>query len=204
MRYFVFLTLLVLFGCGQQKQESSESAVREGLPAVKGLGSDISKQAFNTLSSNLKQAMNKGGIAYALEFCNVEAIPLTDSLSRQTGIDIRRASHRPRNPMNRANSLEMKSIKEYLANIENDQEPEPITYRLKDKYVYHAPIRINNGLCLNCHGQPGTDISEENLSLINELYAEDQAKGFAMGDLRGIWSIEIPIAVVDSLKPAGK
>lgn len=200
MRYLIIVPLLILFGCGQQNQETeTDTIVRDELPAVKQKGSEIAKQSFNTLSSNLKQALGEGGVSYALKFCNAEAMPLTDSLSRQTGIDIRRASHRARNPTNRADSLEMESIREFLRNIANNEEPEPITYRSKETYVFHAPIIINNGLCLNCHGQPGSDISEQNLTLINKLYAEDQATGFALGDLRGIWSIEFPKAAIDSL-----
>ncbi|NGP76554.1 DUF3365 domain-containing protein [Balneolaceae bacterium YR4-1] len=203
MRNCFILFFLLLFGCGHPNGETgTETLARKDLPAVKQKGSEITGQAFNTLSSNLKQAMSEGGVAYALEFCNVKAIPLTDSLSQYTGIEIRRSSHRPRNPRNRADSLEMKSIREFMARIEQNEEPEPITYRSKNTYIYHAPIKINNGLCLNCHGQPGTDISEQNLALINKLYTEDQATGFSIGDLRGIWSIEIPKTVIDSLQAA--
>ncbi|MDX1585620.1 MAG: DUF3365 domain-containing protein, partial [Balneolaceae bacterium] len=133
------------------------------------------------------------------KFCNVEAIPLTDSLSRNAGIEIRRASHRPRNPLNEADSLEMQTINAYLEQLENEQPLDPVTYRLGDDYIYHAPIRITNALCLNCHGQPGSDISEEHLAIINELYTNDKATGFEMGDLRGIWSIRFPKSAVDSL-----
>ncbi len=200
MRYITILLMLILTGCGQQKQETTaDTAIREDLPAVREKGMEISKKAFGTLSGNLQQAVSEGGVSYALKFCNVEAIPLTDSLSEQSGIEIRRASHRPRNPANEADSLEMETIKKYLAKIENNEDPAPITYRYKKSFIYHAPIRINNGLCLSCHGQPGSDITEENLSVINELYPKDRATGFNMGDLRGIWSIRFPEAALDSL-----
>ena len=200
MRYFSFLLILVLIGCAQQQQKTTpDTAVREDLPAVRQKGMEITKEAFGTLSNNLQQAMSEGGVSYALKFCNVEAIPLTDSLSEQTGTDIRRASHLPRNPLNEADSLEMESIREYLAKIKNNEALEPLTYRSGNAFIYHAPIRINNGLCLNCHGQPGSDITDDNLALINKLYSEDRATGFEMGDLRGIWSIRIPKSAIDSL-----
>ncbi len=199
MRYLSLIVILLLIGCAQQQESTTDTAVREDLPAVKQKGMEITKEAFGTLSSNLQQAMSDGGVSHALKFCNVNAIPLTDSLSEQAGIDIRRASHLPRNPLNEADSLEMESIREYLAKIENNKAPEPLTYRSGNAFIYHAPIRINNGLCLNCHGQPGSDITEENLALINNLYSEDRAIGFEMGDLRGIWSIRIPKAAIDSL-----
>jgi len=45
---------------------------------------------------------------------------------------------------------------------------------------------------LNCHGEPGKEISEETLQKLNELYPEDKAIGHQIGDLRGMWSIKIP------------
>ena len=53
-------------------------------------------------------------------------------------------------------------------------------------------ITIPNGLCLNCHGEPGKEINESTLEKINSLYPEDKAIDFKVGDLRGMWSIEMP------------
>ena len=200
MRYLTLLFVIMLFGCRQQKQEPPpDSAVREDLPAVRQKGMEITKQAFGTLSSNLKQALEEGGVPYALKFCNIEAMPLTDSLSKRYGVELRRVSHRPRNPSNKADSLEMESIRQYRASIADNEELKPFTFRYEDAFLYHAPIQINSGLCLNCHGQPGTDISDQNLKVINELYPQDEATGFSMGELRGIWSIKFPKAAIDSL-----
>lgn len=200
MRYTIFLLMVAFIGCGQQQNNTShELPVKEELPAVRQKGMEITKQAFGTLSSNLKMAMGEGGVSHALKFCNIEAMPLTDSLSDHFGVEIRRVSHQPRNPLNEADSLEMKSIREYQSSIENDEELKPYTFRAEDVFIYHAPIQINNGLCLNCHGQPGTDISDQNLKVINELYPQDKATGFSMGELRGIWTIRFPEAAIDTL-----
>lgn len=200
MRIFIAAILLVFIGCGQQKKETYQDLpVKEELPEAKQKGMDITKQAFGTLSSNLKQAMSKGGVSHALKFCNIEAMPLTDSLSDHYGVKIRRVSHKPRNPLNKADSLEMESIRKYRASIENEEELKPYTFRAEKAFIYHAPIRINNGLCLNCHGQPGTDISDQNMKVINKLYPQDKATGFSMGELRGIWTIRFPEAAIDSL-----
>lgn len=193
MRLLILIIPMLMIDCGNQsdKQQKANNEIETiDTTAVIQKGQEISMAAFNTLSSNLKQAMGEGGIEYALEFCNVEAMPLTDSLSANYRVELRRASHKPRNPANRADSLEMKTIDQYLRQIKENGELKPVVY-VRDKIIsYHAPIRINNQLCLNCHGNRGTDVAESDFETIQELYPEDEATGFEMGQLRGIWSID--------------
>ena len=189
----VLLIFFMLAGCKKKSETSSlNQPTAENLPEVKEEGSKITKQAFTTLSSNLQQALGDGGVANALEFCNIQAMPLTDSLSKNYDVEIRRASHRPRNPANRADSLEAVSIKKYINALKANGELKPYTYRSRNSFIYHAPIRITGQLCLNCHGTPGKDISEKDMEVIRELYPKDEATGFSQGDLRGIWAIEFP------------
>ncbi|MDX1587045.1 MAG: hypothetical protein R3222_09880, partial [Balneolaceae bacterium] len=59
--------ILIIIGCsGQEQKANRDAAAREQLPTVRQQGMEISKQAFQTLSRNLKQAMSEGGIPYAL------------------------------------------------------------------------------------------------------------------------------------------
>ena len=62
---------------------------------------------------------------------------------------------------------------------------------------FFAPIILSNELCLKCHGEPGKDIAPEHAALIDELYTEDQAKGFKLGQLRGAWRVDFPMAAFD-------
>ncbi|NIT56907.1 MAG: DUF3365 domain-containing protein, partial [Aliifodinibius sp.] len=139
-------------------------------------------------------------VQHALQFCNVQAIPLTDSLSKHHDVSIRRASHKPRNPYNTADSLEIKVIKQYIKKLKSGNELQPITYADENRITFHAPITITNALCLNCHGKVNEDISKENLATIQELYPNDQATGFSMGNLRGVWTIRFPATHFDSTK----
>lgn len=196
MRLTILAFFVLIMGCGPQndnRQSKSESIdAKMDTSAVIEAGQQISQASFQALSRNLQQAMKEGGVKNALEFCNVEAMPLTDSLASHYGIELRRASHQPRNPVNRADSLEMETIKEYIRKIEQGGELKPVTYARDNTITYHAPIRIPGQLCLNCHGSPGTDIAQSDLKTIQELYPEDEATGFEMGELRGIWSIQFP------------
>jgi len=183
--------ILLFMGCGQKPEtgsQSSTSAIRDTAAIIKK-GQTISKEAFLTLSSNLQQAMAEGGIENALKFCNIQAIPLTESVSSEYQVKLRRASHRPRNPANRADSLEMTIIKNYLKQIEESGELKPVVHERKHGVSFHAPIKIPNQFCLNCHGTPGKNIAEADLKVLKKLYPNDEATGFEVGELRGIWSI---------------
>lgn len=187
------LMLLVMIGCGQQDKQQSESRVTAvDTTAVVAEGQKITQAAFKTLSSNLQKAMAEGGVEHAVQFCNIEAMSLTDSLATNFGVELRRASHRPRNPANQADSLELESIMLYMKQIEKEAELKPIVHAADQQITYHAPIRIANALCLNCHGQPNIDISDNDLKTITKLYPDDQATGFTFGELRGIWSVRFP------------
>ena len=53
---------------------------------------------------------------------------------------------------------------------------------------YVEPIRIQP-LCLTCHGEA---LAPAVGARIRALYPEDAAAGFALGDLRGVWWVELP------------
>lgn len=202
MRYIILISfvLTIGYGCQTESQQEKDNSISYDTTAAVNEGRKIAKATFQTLSSNLKNAMEEGGVKYALQFCNVEAMPLTDSLSNHHNVSIRRASHQPRNPYNTADSLEAEVIKQYIDKMESGKELKPVTYADENRITFHAPITITNSLCLNCHGKVNEDISKKNLATIQELYPKDQATGFSMGDLRGVWTVRFPATHFDSVK----
>ena len=202
MRYGILIAFVLAlgYGCQPESQQNLGNDISYDTTAVVNEGQKIAKATFQTLSSNLKNAMEEGGVEYALQFCNVEAIPLTDSLSNHHNVSIRRASHKPRNPYNTADSLEAEAIKQYIDKLESGKELQPVTYADENRITFHAPITITNALCLNCHGKVNENISKENLATIQEFYPNDQATGFSMGDLRGVWTVRFPTTHFDSTK----
>lgn len=201
-RLLPLLMISILIGCTSPRERQTEADIAAiDTSSVVSKGKSITEDAFQTLSSNLMGAMQEGGFEYALQFCKVEALPLTDSLSTHYNVQVRRATHRPRNASNSADSLEMETIRNYIAQLNTQEELTPVLYRSDDQIIYHAPIVINNGLCLNCHGDPGSDIQQERLEMIGELYPDDKATGFDMGELRGIWSVEFPVSYSNKETP---
>lgn len=190
--YLLVMFLVLIAACRTEQQKEGKDIMSVDTAAVVGEGNAIIQASFKTLSSNLKQAMSEGGVSNALKFCNIRAMPLTDSLSDHFGVTVKRVSHRPRNPGNRADSLELADIKMYINQLDASGELKPKIHSSMNNIKFHAPIQISSQLCLNCHGTPGTDIAAADLEVLKSLYPEDEATGFSIGELRGLWVVEFP------------
>jgi hypothetical protein len=57
--------------------------------------------------------------------------------------------------------------------------------------VVRLPIVLNNALCLKCHGG-ADDVDAATMKVLAERYPADEATGYRLDDLRGIWRIEVP------------
>jgi len=192
----VLVTLLTLVACEVRQSADRETNTdpqmsqeqMEALAMQKG--KEIAMASQKTLGANLKGAIQRGGIQEAFAFCNVQAMPITDSLSLAYDATVKRAALRVRNPIDEPTKTERTILEEYQAKMKAGETPEPRVINLDDNYLlYTQPIAIKNGLCLNCHGEVGTQVQQETYALIQERYPDDQATGHKMGDLRGIWSI---------------
>jgi cytochrome c553 len=71
--------------------------------------------------------------------------------------------------------------------------PEPQVRRNADgSETFFAPIVLANTTCLKCHGATDTDIDADTLAALAIRYPQDEATGFQMGELRGIWRVTFP------------
>ncbi len=162
-------------------------------------GRQAATRTFGLLSSNLQNAIKTTGITNALPYCSVLADPLTQQVARELNADVRRVTHRPRNLKGAASAEELELIKRYQAALARDTNavaPTLVTSRT-DRIVFYSPIVITNTLCLQCHGVAGTDVRPETLTAIKKLYPSDQATGFKLGDLRGLWRVEFTRASLE-------
>ena len=61
------------------------------------------------------------------------------------------------------------------------------------RYIrYMRPIFIAGPVCLQCHGAP-SKLDPDVVRALEELYPQDQATGYAVGDLRGAISVKVPM-----------
>ncbi|TXD84416.1 DUF3365 domain-containing protein [Subsaximicrobium wynnwilliamsii] len=140
------------------------------------------------LGKNLMQAIQNEGTLGALAFCNEEAYPLTDSMAVVLHASIKRVSDKPRNQNNQANDEELEYIETFKQVIANQEEPNPIVKELDDKVQVYYPITTNT-MCLQCHGKPNKTMQAATLQKISLLYPKDNAIGYDVNEVRGIWRI---------------
>lgn len=211
-RYGFILLIGIIISCGPRERISKEvfDEVNKNME-VKRLteaeiiqeamiwGDSISVLAQKNLITNLQKAIEEGGVVHAIEFCNVKAEEITNSTD---GVLIRRVSTKNRNSNNFPDSQEAPILDAYEYNSENGLESEPNIQKIENGeiFLYTKAIIFPGGLCMNCHGEPGSQISDPVLEALNKLYPEDKAIGYKSGDLRGMWSLRIPKnRVVDRL-----
>ena len=154
------------------------------------LGRNIVNETKSNIGKNLMKAVKERGAAGAVEFCNTRAIPITDSMAVVLNTKVKRVSDKPRNPINTANSEEIAYIDGWrIAKANGEKYPPKIT-EIENKMVGYYPIEINQ-TCLKCHGIPEKQITTETLANIKKLYPNDKAKGYAEGNIRGIFVVEM-------------
>lgn len=151
-------------------------------------GNAIAKIAFETISGELKQAMESGGIEYALTYCNENAYPITDSLARAHQVSIKRVSNKNRNARNEADKMEEFLIKGFGIDLDEGNELTPKLVLKDDTVLFYKPI-ITQPLCLTCHGTPERELAFSTDTLIRNLYPRDKAIGYQNNQVRGLWRI---------------
>jgi hypothetical protein len=154
-------------------------------------GQAIAKEAFGVLSGNLGRAITENGINNALHFCSVHATGLAGGVAQTNQVTLKRVSERARNLENRAKAEELVLLESFRTALKTSALVAPeVRTNAAGRFVFYAPIMLNNPVCLKCHGDPERDIAADTMALIRKLYPEDRATGFKFGELRGMWRIE--------------
>jgi len=152
-------------------------------------GKEIAQATFKELSSNLMTQMKAGGPAQAIPFCNVQAAPITEELSKKYDVVIKRTSNKLRSCENEPTERELEIMDSYEQLISENKDLKPIVeIDLDNKKHFYAPIKIKAN-CLVCHGKVNETMTVKTDSIIKTLYQFDIATGYSEGDLRGLWSI---------------
>lgn len=148
----------------------------------------LAGQLQKALGSRLMAAMKEGGPVNGIEVCQEIAQDITRTASEEAAnISISRTALRVRNPANQADPDSRAVLEQWQEQLEEDKPLEPSIMTKEDAVIVHRPIKTA-AICLQCHG-PSEQIDEATLAILNESYPEDQATGFAEGDLRGAFRI---------------
>ena len=152
-------------------------------------GDEITNLAQATLLANVGKAIQTGGTVYAVEFCNLNASSIVDSLNVVNNCIISRVSEKNRNPENNLkNETEATIIK-----LMSEGNTKDTLISSENTLTYFKPIRTGLAACLKCHGNPGIDIDVATIQKINQLYPNDRATGYQLNDFRGMWKVKFSV-----------
>jgi hypothetical protein len=182
----LILAVVLLFSCGQKTTRTIDP---ETYARYRQSGNEISGQTQGVLLSNVSKAMQKGGSVYAVEFCNLQASGLVDSLNAEFNCEISRVTNKNRNPENNLETSTDRKIWDYFSGIQENEKMHDTLVQNKEKIIYYKPILTAMPACLQCHGTV-EEIKSETYKKIQTLYPEDKATGYALNELRGLWKIE--------------
>ncbi len=179
------LISFTMLSCGQKNANNKQDA--ETYSTLLKTGSDISAQAQASLLAHVSSAMKQGGSVYAVEFCNLQASSITDSLSNRFNCILSRVSEKNRNPENKLKTETDRQLWTW-ANRQDDPMKDTLVL-VESKAIYYRPIRTGMPACLQCHG-PIEAIEPETYQKLQTLYPNDKATGYELNELRGLWKIE--------------
>ncbi|MDW8297246.1 MAG: DUF3365 domain-containing protein, partial [Raineya sp.] len=154
-------------------------------------GNEITMATQTALLHTVSKAIAEKGSHGAVEYCNLKALTIVDSLSKANNCQIRRVSDKYRNPQDKAqNEIEEKALKTFLEKHQKQEKLEPFTLQEGQNTYYFKPIMIGMETCLKCHGDKTKDIEPKTLATIEKLYPNDLAKGYKLKDFRGMWIVK--------------
>jgi hypothetical protein len=207
-RPFLFLFLFFIFwGCdikptpiegtqeiGLEAERRRPRQIREQdiLLAAEQVGDQITNLAMQQMDQLLPARLQTGGVAEAMAYCRPELYPAVDSLAVDFGARVQRLTLQPRNPQNEAQMPATRRLRE-LESTDTPQQLSSVVQRFtQTELLYTKPILIRDAYCLRCHGQTGQELAPADLELIEAAYPDDEATGYRLGQVRGLWQITFP------------
>lgn len=190
---FILVLVLLMAACTGTRTHKAEDKELENEKLEDQFiakGKEIAGTTQTELLKAVQEAMAIGGPTYAIDFCNLEALQLKDSLSVATGSKIQRLSMKFRNPADKPQTkTELEQLKAYQTAFDNGEPLAPKVHFFDDRVEYYQPIKVAKGACLLCHGNPETQIAPKTIEIIKDRYPNDLATGYALNDFRGVWKI---------------
>jgi len=156
------------------------------------------KDFAQNLQGELMQAMKTGGPIAALEVCQMKSPEITDAASQQSGFRVARTSLKVRNPNNAPDAWEKTVLEAFAARLAAGESPKKMEHHEIVTHAGHTQLRYMKAIptgqpCLMCHGDQ--EVAPDIAAKIDELYPDDQARGFKAGELRGAFTFTEDLVV---------
>jgi hypothetical protein len=188
-RHFLTLAAVVALAAGSAQAEQAANPNAEEAKA-------LIKEFATTLQGELQAAMKGGGPTNAIGVCRDRAPAIAADLANRSGWEVGRTSLKVRNQsLNLPDAWEAGVLKSF---DERKAAGEPL-----DAMAFGEVVEGDGGkrfrfmkaiptveVCLACHG---SSITPEVTATLDEHYPGDQARGYALGDVRGAFSLSKPL-----------
>lgn len=181
----VAVAMTMASGCNSSRPQPATAAgldpalVRERATAV-----------INPFKKKLKQAlgdaMKRSGPVGAIDVCAIEAPALAEAASSE-GARVGRSALKLRNPKNAPPDWVKPFLDELAASSREDGTFRTTTLP-EGRLGYVEAIHLQP-MCETCHGKA---LANDVVAALAEKYPDDQATGFAAGDFRGVFWVELP------------
>lgn len=183
MKIASLATLSLLAGLAHAEAPSAEALAKEAASLIPPFQQE--------LLQTVKTAVSEGGPAQAIEACN-QLAPQIASQHSQAPWQVGRTALKVRNPDNAPDAWERKVLEQFAERAAAGEPLEQLRHGevVGNEYRYLQAIGTGEA-CVGCHGK---QIKPALLSLIDERYPTDQARGFSEGDLRGAFSLRRALA----------
>lgn len=186
------LTLLLVLAVTAAAQE----AVPEDLQQHRETCRTAVDKLGDALRQALQSAMEEGGPVNALGVCKVEAVPISETISTEEGLLVGRTALKVRNQGNAPDAWEEATLAAFQTRLDAEEPLKDLdAWTVVTDADGHRTFRYMKAigtmpLCLKCHGRR---LDEDVAAEVARLYPEDRAVGFKAGDLRGAFTVRLPL-----------
>jgi len=200
MKRFSLIALLfitVIFsGCDNNKQGKTDPQLEQA-KALQNENDILCRQAADKLTvifagelkEELMKSLGEGSSVNAIEVCQIKA-PKISQIFSINGVKIKRVAERYRNLDNRATAEQLEILAGFADTLTAPEFVGEWTRSdTSETYHYYKPI-YTQPICLNCHGGLQT-LSPGVIDAVRKHYPNDKATGFKVGELRGMFVVEI-------------
>jgi hypothetical protein len=178
------------------------SALAPGIAAGNGDGTgevdarmqesrELTRQFQQRLKTELEAAIAQGGPVGAIAVCREKAPAIAAELSAASGASVSRTALRVRNPANAPQPWQREAMERFEQRMAAGEPVDKLElFETPDGQGARYMKAIPTGpLCLTCHG---SNLAADVQSALRSMYPDDAATGFAVGDLRGAFSVVWP------------
>ncbi len=149
------------------------------------------KMLGGKLKAEVVKSMKASGPVGTIPFCKERAPQITAEVAKATGWQVGRTSLKYRNPGNAPDAWEQAVLKTFEERKAKGEPVKGMEYaemvEQDGKKVFRYMKAIPTGKpCLNCHA---AEIKPQVEATLKQLYPEDKARGFKLGDIRGAFTL---------------